>query len=103
MKAFIGIIIVLFFSFLATPTIVSLLDDSSDISIAYDLNEEEKELDKELELELELQEVKAGPNEFAFSFLNTIKESSKVIPNNLQIHKNVFGDVFSPPPEQNII
>ncbi|OIQ20088.1 MAG: hypothetical protein BM557_05285 [Flavobacterium sp. MedPE-SWcel] len=103
MKAFIGILILLFLSFLAAPTIVSLLDDSSDISIAYDLSEEEKEVDKELELELELQEVKAGPNEFAFCFLNIIEQSSKVMPNNLQIHKNVFGDVFSPPPEHNIV
>lgn len=95
MKILVSIVLLLFISFLAVPTIVSLLDDDSDVSISYNLNEEE--------VHKELQEIKAGPSEFSFSFLKAIKKSSKITSNNLRVHKRVFGDIFSPPPELAII
>ncbi len=91
MKILVSIVLLLFISFLAAPTIVSLLDDNTDVSISYSLNEEE--------IHKELKEIKAGPSEFTFCFLEGIKKSSKITSNNLRIHKCVFGDVFSPPPE----
>ncbi|KAF2518410.1 hypothetical protein E0W68_08765 [Flavobacterium salilacus subsp. salilacus] len=95
MKVLVNIVLLLFISFLAVPTIVSLLDDSSDVSVSYSLNEEE--------IHKELQEIKAGPSEFTFCFLAAIKKSSKITSNNLRRHKCVFGDVFSPPPDVIII
>ncbi len=95
MKASVTIVLLLFISFLAAPTIVSLLDDNSDVSVSYSLNEEE--------IQKELQEIKAGPSQFVFSFVGIIKKTSRVTSSNLRTHKNVFGDIFSPPPEINIV
>ena len=92
MKALVSIALFLFISFLATPTIVSLLDDNSDVSVCYSFNEEE--------IQKELQEIKAVSSQFTFScFIETIKKSSKITSNNLRRHKSVFGDVFFQPPE----
>ncbi|AXG75052.1 hypothetical protein DVK85_12760 [Flavobacterium arcticum] len=91
MKFIVSIVLLMFISFLATPTIVSLLDDNTDVSICYSLNEEE--------IHKEIKEIKAGPSEFSFCFLGAIKKSSKITSNNLRRHKRVFGDVLSPPPD----
>ncbi len=46
--------IFLFMSFLAAPTIISLLEDDCDTSMAYSLNEEE--------MQKEMKEIKAAPS-----------------------------------------
>ncbi|QYJ68121.1 hypothetical protein [Flavobacterium litorale] len=91
MKALVGIVIILFLSFLAAPTVISLLDDGNDVSITYSLNEEE--------VDNELQEIEADLNTFMFCFLPPIKELDKITINELQKHKNVFGAIFYTPPE----
>ena len=96
MKLLANILLFIFLSFLAMPTIVSLVQDDADVSIAYNLNEEE--------VHKELQEIKAGPNEFNFSFImKQLKKKSQISTEYLLRHKLVFGDIFLPPPEQNII
>ena len=96
MKLLVNILLLIFLSFLATPTIVSLMQDDADVSVAYNLNEEE--------VHKELQEIKAGPNEFTFLFLmKELKTKSQINTGYLLRHKLVFGDIFLPPPEQNII
>lgn len=96
MKLLVNILLLIFLSFLATPTIVSLIQDDVDVSVAYNLNEEE--------VHKELQEIKAGPNEFTFFFLmKELKTKSQINTEYLLRHKLVFGDIFLPPPEQNII
>lgn len=95
MKLLVNILLLIFMSFLATPTIISLVQDDADVSVAYNLNEEE--------VHKELQEIKAGPSEFSFFFINLLETKSKIDTEYLLRHKLVFGDIFLPPPEQSII
>ena len=53
MKTLVNIVLFLFVSFLAAPTVVSLIEDDADVSIVYSLTEEE--------LQKELKEVKVSP------------------------------------------
>ena len=41
MKILVNIVLFMFLSFLSAPTIVSLIEDEADVSIAYSLTEEE--------------------------------------------------------------
>ena len=82
----------MFVSFLAAPTVVSLIEDEADVSMVYSLTEEE--------IQKELKEIKAGPEtEFQFAFVDLRKNTSKINSENLLRHDNAFGDIFSPPPE----
>lgn len=92
MKILVSIVLFLFVSFLAAPTVVSMLEDDVDISMVYSLTEEE--------IQKEINEVKAGPqSEFSFSFLTIIKKASVIQSKYLLWHDNVSGDIFLPPPE----
>ena len=82
----------MFLSFLSAPTVISLIQDDADISMAYNLAEEE--------IQKEIKEVKAAPEkEFQLSLLRISKKSTLINFENLQRHENAFGDIFSPPPE----
>lgn len=87
------IILFLFVTFLSTPTVVSLIERSSDISMFYSFAEEE--------IHKELKEVKAEIKQsFDYPFSNTtIKENLTIISVNLSKHDNVSEEIFSPPPE----
>lgn len=92
MKILVNIVLFLFLSFLAAPTVVSLIQDDADVSIAYSFTEEE--------IQKELKEVKAGPEQAAhFVFSGSFKKSTQIKSENLQRHDNVFEEIFSPPPE----
>lgn len=91
MKIIVNIVLFLFLSFLAAPTVVSLMEDEADVSIAYSFTEEE--------IQKEIKEVKVAPTEFHFVFLDGSKLSSEIKSENLQRHDNVFEEIFSPPPE----
>jgi hypothetical protein len=92
MKIIVNIVLFLFLSFLSAPTIVSLLQDDADISMAYNLNEEE--------IQKEIKEVKAGPyNEFRLVYFEPAKKTTIIKSANLQKHDNVAEEIFSPPPE----
>ena len=87
------IILILFVTFLSTPTVVSLIQKSSDISMFYSFAEEE--------IHKELKEVKAEIKQsFDYPFSDTtIKENLTIISENLSKHDNVSEEIFSPPPE----
>jgi len=94
MKACVNIVVFLFFTFLAAPTIVSLLqDEDTDVSNVYSITEEE--------IQKEIKEVKAGLyNVFELAELvPVIKKSALIQFKYLLKHNNVSGDIFSPPPE----
>lgn len=93
MKILVNILLVLFLSFLAAPTVVSLIDnDDADISMVYSLTEEE--------LQKEIKEVKAhAQQEYQLVLFETSRQSSEIRSENLQRHDNVFEEIFSPPPE----
>ena len=92
MKFLVNIVLFLFLSFLAAPTIVSFIQDDADMSMVYSLTEEE--------IHKEIKEVKAHNSfEFELAFFAVAKRSTLIKSENLQRHDNVFGDIFSPPPE----
>lgn len=93
MKILVNIVLIMFLSFLAAPTVVSLIDnDDADMSMVYSLTEEE--------LQKEIKEVKAyAEYEYQPVFFQTAKQSSEIKSENLQRHGNVFEEIFSPPPE----
>lgn len=96
MKILVNIVLFLFLSFIATPTVVSLLEDhNADVSMFYSLNEEE--------VQKTIQEIKATQG-FEFHFghpcLPEPKRSTLILSENLQRHDSAFEDIFSPPPEQ---
>ena len=93
MKFIASIILILFVTFLSTPTVVSLIQKSTDISMFYSFAEEE--------IHKELKEVKAEIKQsFDYPFSDTtIKENLTIISENLSKHDNVSEEIFSPPPE----
>ena len=93
MKFTASIILILFVTFLSTPTVVSLIQKSSDISMFFSFAEEE--------IHKELKEVKAEIKQsFDYPFSDTtIKENLTIISENLSKHDNVSEEIFSPPPE----
>jgi hypothetical protein len=80
-------------TFLATPTIVGVLESDSDTSVFYSLSEEEIQ-----------KEVKESPGSIAEVFhLETMyfsKKTTTLSLQNEQKHDNVSEEIFSPPPEK---
>lgn len=91
MKLAVNILLIIFVTFLSTPTIVSVIKKSTDTSYFYSMSEEE----------LTHKEVKA---EFKFETLSLVffpLQSSRVISSeNLLKHNNIASSIFIPPPEQ---
>ncbi len=93
MKLAVNIVLFLFISFLAAPTIVSLIEDEADVSVVYSLTEEE--------IQKEIKEVKAAPYIMSgVTFFAEAKKSAAIKSANLQKHDNVAEEIFSPPPER---
>ena len=92
MKILVNIVLFMFLSFLVVPTIVSILQDDDDISVSYNINEEE--------MHKEIKDVQLSMHSFLeVSFVKTIKKSTLIKSENLRRHDSVFGEIFSPPPE----
>ncbi len=92
MKFAVKIMIVVFLTFLATPTIVSLIEKNSDTSIFYGMSEEEL-------LHKEIKEIKAEFNVFHFDFFNfECKTSGPIVSENQSRHNKVTPSIFAPPP-----
>ena len=93
MKYLSGIVLLLFVTFLSTPTIVTLIEKQTDISIFYSFSEEE--------IHKELKEIKANLKEETRIVLLdwNQQKNTKIIFENLSKHDNVFAAIFSPPPE----
>jgi hypothetical protein len=93
MKSVARILMILFITFLSTPTIVTLIEKNTDVSLFYNFAEEEIHKDlKEIKEDLKQQ--------FDYPFMDAkIKLNSKIISENLSHHDNVSEEIFSPPPE----
>ena len=85
-------ILVYIIAFLSTPTVVTLIKKSTDISVFYSFAEEE--------IHKDLKEVKAIKQFFDCPFTETtLNSDSKIVSENLSKHDNVAEEIFSPPPE----
>jgi hypothetical protein len=88
---------VIFLLFIVTPTIILMVDDSIDISMAFSSSEEEKENEKILDIEVLFNNLKTDDSDLVFALSE----------NNLgYYHKNYpkpHLNLISPPPEQNIL
>lgn len=93
MKLIARFILFIFVAFLSTPTIVTLIEKNTDISMFYNFAEEENHKD--------IKEIKADLNlgfDYPFIELNSIRDS-KIISKNLLRHDNIAEEIFIPPPE----
>ena len=92
MKFLTQIVLFLFLAFLATPTIVSMIESDTDLSYVYNLSEEETHK--------EIKEIPAlVENTVQLSLFKISLKSTFINSENLLKHDNVSEEIFSPPPE----
>jgi hypothetical protein len=91
MKFTVKIVIFIFFIFLSTPTIVSLIEKNNDSSI-FHISAELEDIHKDVKLEFKF-------DTFSFAFFNLPKMSSMVLSENLSKHDNISSSIFIPPPD----
>lgn len=91
MKFAVKILLVVFITFLSTPTIVSLIERSTDTSYFYNTSEEEH-AHKEIKAEFKFEPF--------FMALNLpLSSSSLILSENLSKHDNISSAIFIPPPD----
>jgi len=91
MKFAARLVLLMFMLFIATPTIVSVIEKSTDTSIFFSMSEEE----------LSHKEIKADFKEHTYHFVDLSGQTSGLILfENLSKHDNVAATIFIPPPEQ---
>jgi hypothetical protein len=93
MKLIASCVLFIFVSFLATPTIVTLIEKNTDVSMFYSFAEEENHK--------EIKEVKASLNlGFEYPLIGMeLRSNSKIISNNLLRHDKITEEIFIPPPD----
>ncbi|MCF6128889.1 hypothetical protein L1S35_04340 [Flavobacterium sp. AS60] len=93
MKFIARLILIVFVTFLSTPTLVTLIKKNTDTSMFYSFAEEE--------IHKEIKEVKAEVKQhFDYPFLELqIDKNTAIISENLSRHDNVASEIFSPPPD----
>ena len=91
MKLIIKVVIFVFFIFLSTPTILSLIEKNTYVSFFYSAAELE-DMNKDVKLEFKF-------DTFSISFFNLPKKSSIVLSENLSKHDNISSSIFIPPPD----
>ncbi len=92
MKLIARFILVVFVTFLMTPTVVTLIEKNTDISIFFSFAEEENHKD--------LKEIKADLKLFDYPVIEIMRgPNSKIISENLTRHDNIAEEIFIPPPE----
>lgn len=89
--------LLIFLAFLTAPTIITVIDDTYDVSVFYNINEEENNnLNEIKKMEFHLED------DFFLSFFEPIKSNQvSDFYSNLYTHLKI--DNLSPPPEQNIL
>ncbi|TDE07529.1 hypothetical protein [Flavobacterium sandaracinum] len=92
MKIISKIFLILFIAFLVTPTIVTVIEKSADISIFYSLSEEEQ-VHKEIKTFFYID----GLAEF--SILSKLS-SGVILSENLSKQNNIISSIFIPPPNE---
>ncbi len=90
MKTVAKIFLILFIAFLTTPTIVTVIEKSSDISVFFNMSEEEH-FHKEIIAAVSLEH---------FLHVHTISESSStiILSEKLSKHDKITASIFIPPP-----
>jgi hypothetical protein len=83
----------LFVTFLSTPTIVTLIERSTDVSLLYNFAEEE--------IHKEVKEIKADLKQsFDYPLLSsTVLKNLIIVSENLSRHDKISEEIFSPPPD----
>lgn len=92
------ILLFIFMSFLALPTILSKVCNDVDISVAYTFTEEEENQSKTFS-EI-FQDFTSEKNEIVITSFNLNTE--RIIEELLSKHDNVSSEIFSPPPERKL-
>ena len=91
MKFVVKIVIFIFFIFLSTPTIVSLIEKNTAISIFYSSAELE-DMNKDVKLEFK-------SDTFSIVFFRKLRISSLILSKNLSKIVNISKSIFIPPPD----
>ncbi|MDI1318014.1 hypothetical protein [Flavobacterium sp.] len=93
MKIAVQLVLFIFISFLSVPTIVTMIEKNTDVSVFYNFAEEE--------ITKHFKEVKAqfkfSHNEESFAFIGATKNG--IISEKLSKHDKVLEKIFSPPPK----
>lgn len=90
MKLASRLVLLLFVLFIATPTIVSVIEKTTDTSYFYSMSEEEQTH----------KEIKGEVKEHDYHFTEwPVNRSAIIVFENLSKHDNVSGTIFIPPPE----
>lgn len=91
MKVAVKLVLFVFFIFLSTPTIVSLIEKNTDITFFYSSAELE-EMHKEIISEFKF-------DTFSIVFFKQPRMSSLILSENLSKHDNIATSIFIPPPD----
>ncbi len=93
MKLFVSTLLLLFITYLSSPTVVMLMEKNADISLNYDLSDDENQKEnKELKLDFTFK------TQFEqVSFITTL--SKTIISENVSKHDAISEEIFIPPPE----
>lgn len=91
MKWAVKLLLFIFVVFLSTPTIISVLKKSTDMSCFYNLSEEEL-THKEVKAEFKFEPV-------LMAFVTPSQTSGLIQSENLSKHDNIFAAIFIPPPD----
>lgn len=94
MKLVARFILFIFVAFLSTPTVVTLIEKNTDVSMFYSFAEEENN-------HKEVKEVKADLRlGFDYPFIaSKERKSAIIISENRLRHDNIADEIFIPPPE----
>lgn len=95
MKLVAHLILFVFVAFLSTPTVVTLIEKNSDVSMFYSFTEEENN-------HKDLKEIKADMRMgFDYPFIETLQvKNSKIISENQLRHDKIAEEIFIPPPKR---
>lgn len=95
MKLAVKIVLLMFMTFIVTPTVVSLIKEDVDTSMIYSMSEEEQHNNS-------CKELKAGLLHTDYIIFSNYAEnsSSLIISQHTLKHDNAASTIFSPPPEQ---
>ncbi len=87
------LLLLLFITFLSLPTVISLIENKTDISALYSFSEEETNKD--------IKEIKADFTNSFVSITSNFEQiiNPEIISENLSKHDTILEEIFSPPPE----
>lgn len=92
MKVISKIFLIIFFAFLVTPTVVTVIEKTADISIFYGISEEEHAL-KEIKTFFYL-------DHFSEVIIALESSTGVIQSENLSKHDKIISSIFTPPPNE---